>query len=147
MEMLRTLALSAALAVCFGGAALADTVKWSAKLDQAQEGDFKTKVDGAKGDASGTLDTMTGAVTWEVTWSGLSGNATMMHFHGPAPAGKNAGVLVDLGKISGVTSPAKGKTTITPDQVKQVMDGVWYVNVHTAANPGGEIRGQVLVTK
>lgn len=145
--MLRTLVLSTALAACFGGAALADVVKWTAKLDQAQEGDFKTKVDAAKGEASGTLDSTTGAITWEVTWSGLSGDATMMHFHGPAPLGKNAGVLVDMGKVSGMKSPSKGTATISPDQVKQVMDSMWYVNVHTAANPGGEIRGQVLIAK
>lgn len=143
--MLKTLALSAALALGFAGAALADMVKWSAKLDQAQEGDYKTKVDGAMGEASGTLDTATGAMTWEVTWMGLSGDATMMHFHGPAPMGKNAGVLVNIGTMSGLASPSKGTATLTPDQVKQVMDGMWYVNIHTAANPGGEIRGQVMV--
>lgn len=142
--MFKTLALSAALALGFGGAALADMVKWSAKLDQAQEGDFKTKVDGATGAATGTLDTATGAMIWQVTWSGLSGPATMMHFHGPAPMGKNAGVLVNIGNIAGLTSPSKGSATITPDQVKQVLDGTWYVNIHTAANPAGEIRGQVM---
>ncbi|MBI1172890.1 CHRD domain-containing protein [bacterium] len=141
--MLKTLALSAALALGLGGAAMADMVKWSAKLDQAQEGDFKTKVAGAMGDASGTLDTATGAMTWDVSWMGLSGDATAMHFHGPAPAGKNAGVLVDIGKASGLKSPSKGSAKLTPDQVKQVMDGMWYVNIHTAANPKGEIRGQV----
>ena len=145
--MFRTLALSTALAVSFCGAAMADMVKWSAKLDQAQEGDFKTKVDAATGTASGTLDTMTGAMTWEVTWSGLSGDAAAMHFHGPAPAGKNADVQVDIGSISGLKSPSKGTDKITADQVKQVTDGMWYVNVHTAANPKGEIRGQVLTTK
>ena len=145
--MFRTLALSTALAVSFGGAAMADMVKWTAKLDQAQEGDFKTKVADAMGEAAGTLDTATGAMTWEVTWKGISGDAAAMHFHGPAAMGKNAGVLVDMGKISGMKSPSKGTATITSDQVKQVMDGMWYVNVHTAANPAGEIRGQVLTTK
>jgi hypothetical protein len=142
--MLKTLALSAALALGFCGAALADVVKWSAKLDQAQEGDFKTKVDGAMGSATGTLDTTTGAMTWSVTWMGLSGPATMMHFHGPAAMGKNAGVAVNIGSMSGLASPSAGTGTLTPDQVKQVMGGMWYINVHTAANPGGEIRGQVM---
>ena len=145
--MLKTLALSAAFALGLGGVALADMINWTAKLDQAQEGDFKTKVDGAMGDASGTLDTATGAMTWEVTWTGLSGDAGAMHFHGPAAMGKNADVLVDMGKISGVKSPSKGTATITPEQVKQVTDGMWYVNIHTAANPGGEIRGQVTPAK
>lgn len=145
--MWKTLALSAAIAVGFAGVAMADMIKWTAKLDQAQEGDAKTKVVGATGDASGTLDTATGAMTWKVSWMGLSGDASMMHFHGPAPTGKNAGVLVDIGKISGVVSPSKGMATITPEQVKQVIDGMWYVNIHTAANPGGEIRGQVMPAK
>jgi hypothetical protein len=40
--------------------------------------------------------------------------------------------------------PDNGKATLTPEQAKDLVDGKWYFNLHTAANPGGEIRGQVL---
>ncbi len=143
--MLGKLALSAALALGLAGSAYAETVNWTAKLDQAQEGDNKAPAPNAKGEAMGTLDTTSGAMTWTVTWDGLTGAAKAMHFHGPAPMGKNAGVLVDIGKISGLTSPSKGEATISPEQIKQVQDGMWYINIHTPSNPGGEIRGQVKV--
>jgi len=42
-----------------------------------------------------------------------------------------------------LTSPIVGQATLTPAQVDQVKQGLWYVNLHTAANPGGELRGQV----
>jgi hypothetical protein len=41
------------------------------------------------------------------------------------------------------TSAVTGNAVLTDDQIKAFMDGKAYVNVHTAANPGGEIRGQV----
>lgn len=145
--MLKTLALATAIAVMLTGAAAAKIVKWTARLDQAQEGDYKAKVEGAAGTASGTLDTITRKLTWDVTWQHLSGAATAMHFHGPAAKGKNAGVVVNIGKDSGLKSPSKGSTKLSAKGVKELEDGLWYVNIHTAKNPGGEIRGQVEVAK
>ena len=66
----------------------------------------------------------------------------MAHFHGPAMPGANAGVAVPFPNAA---SPAAGETILTPVQVNDLMAGKWYVNVHTAANPGGEIRGQVMM--
>jgi hypothetical protein len=100
------------------------------------------------GTAKLTYDPTTRLLTWNVAYSGLSGPATMAHFHGPAPAGKNAGVLVWISKMgSPVTSPIDGSVTLTPAQAKQFEAGHWYVNVHTKLNPSGEIRGQVLPPK
>jgi hypothetical protein len=94
---------------------------------------------------SGTLeasfDKASSVLRWKVTYSGLSGAATMAHFHGPAMPGSNAGVVVPLPSAA---SPAEGSATLTPAQVADLMAGKWYINVHTAQNPGGEIRGQVL---
>jgi hypothetical protein len=71
----------------------------------------------------------------------LSGPATAAHFHGPAEPGKNAGVKVPIPNAT--ASPTEGSATLTDEQAADLMAGKYYVNVHTAANPGGEIRGQV----
>jgi len=90
----------------------------------------------------------TRVLSWSVTFSGLSGPPTMAHFHGPAPAGKNANVKVWISKKGEpVTSPMTGETKLNEDDAKQFMAGDWYVNVHTNDHPGGEIRGQVVPPK
>jgi hypothetical protein len=94
------------------------------------------------GSLDATLDKSTNMLRWTVTYSGLSGPATMAHFHGPAMPGANAGVALP---IPNAASPAQGQATLTEPQIADLMAGKWYVNVHTAANPGGEIRGQVMV--
>jgi hypothetical protein len=100
------------------------------------------------GAAALTYDPTSRVVTWSVTFSGLSGPPTMAHFHGPAAAGANAPVLVWISKKGEpVTSPITGQATLTPDQAMQFTAGQWYVNVHTAAHPAGEIRGQVMPPK
>ena len=79
-------------------------------------------------------------LTWKGSYTGLTGPATAAHFHGPAETGKNAGVAVP---IAPATSPLEGSATLTDAQAADLMAGKWYVNVHTAANKGGEIRGQL----
>jgi hypothetical protein len=44
-------------------------------------------------------------------------------------------------------NPIKGEATLTPEQAQQFIAGDWYINLHTQANPGGEIRGQVVPPK
>lgn len=101
-----------------------------------------------KGTAALTFDPATRVVTWTVSYGGLTGPATMAHFHGPAAAGKNAPVVLWLTKKGDpVESPIKGEATLTPDQAQQFSAGELYINVHTQANPGGEIRGQVMPPK
>ena len=55
---------------------------------------------------------------------------------------KNAGVAVPITGIA--TSPVEGSATLTDAQAADLVAGKYYVNIHTAANPGGEIRGQVM---
>lgn len=70
----------------------------------------------------------------------LSSTQTDAHIHGPAAAGTNAGVLfpLPLGSFSGY------KITLTPTQVQQMRDGLFYINMHSTTSPGGEIRGQIM---
>ncbi len=132
---LATLALGTAIA--FAGPAFAE--KFKATLDGASEVPANTSA--GKGTADIDYDAASKKLTWKLTYSGLSGPATAAHFHGPAEAGKNAGVAV---AIPGATaSPAEGSATLTDAQAADLVAGKYYVNVHTAANPGGEIRGQV----
>ena len=88
-----------------------------------------------------SLNKQTNVLTWTVTYSGLSGPATAGHFHGPAIAGTNAGVALPL--MGDLTSPIKGSATLTAAQSADLMAGMWYMNLHTAANLNGEIRGQL----
>ena len=99
----------------------------------------------ATGKITATYDTATHMLTYDATYADLTGPASMAHFHGPAPVGKSAGVMVPI--TSGLESPMKGSVKLTDDQAKALMDGDVYFNIHTAANKGGEIRGQVDVMK
>ena len=92
------------------------------------------------GSATVTLDKSTKTLTWNVAYSGLTGPARAAHFHGPAAAGTNATPVVP---ITVSASPMVGSAQLTDAQIADLMAGKWYVNIHTAANQGGEIRGQV----
>jgi hypothetical protein len=141
MSMIRPTLAIAALAVGLSSqVALADMVKFHTTMNGASEVPAKT-TDG-KGTVDATLDTATKVLTYTVTFSGLSGPATIGHFHGPADAGANAGVMIPF--PSPVTSPINAKVTMTDAQMAELMAGKVYANVHTAANPGGEIRGQMM---
>ena len=98
------------------------------------------------GKVTAALDTTNKLFTYKVTYSGLSGPAVAAHFHGPAAPGANAPPVVPVPK-SALASPISGKATLTDAQVADLKAGKWYFNIHTAANPGGEIRGQLAAAK
>lgn len=93
------------------------------------------------GTAMVTLDTATNLLSWDISWSGVSGTETAMHFHGPALPNQNAGVQVDVGVVG---LPVVGNTIISAAQATDLQNDLWYLNLHTTAFPGGEIRGQVV---
>lgn len=93
------------------------------------------------GAVNGTLDPDTRVLTYSVSYSGLSGPVVAAHLHGPAAAGKEAGVLVPI--KAPYASPISGTATLTPAQVKALRAGEIYVNLHTAAHPDGEARAQL----
>ena len=133
--MLATLALGTAIALA--GPAFAEKMK--ATLDGKAEVPPTTSA--GKGTADIDYDAATKKMSWKLTYSGLSGTPTAAHFHGPAEPGKNAGVMVAI--PGAALSPAEGSATLTDAQAADLLAGKYYVNIHTAANPGGEIRGQV----
>ena len=133
--MLATLALGATVALA--GPAFAEKMKVT--LDGKSE--VPPNSSAGTGAADVDFDAASKMLTWKLTYSGLSGPATAAHFHGPAETGKNAGVKVPIPNAT--SSPAEGSATLTDEQAADLTAGKYYINVHTAANPGGEIRGQV----
>jgi hypothetical protein len=132
--------LLAASSLLASAPALAEVIHFTTKLDGASEtppNDSK-----ATGDAKVTLDTAKHTVSWTVNYAGLTGPATMAHLHGPAGPGKAAPVTIPL--TAPLASPIKGSAAISDTQIGDLRAGMWYVNVHTAAHPAGEIRGQLV---
>ena len=142
-RMLRTGLAGLAFAALLAGGlpASAETVNLKATLAGSSEVPPVTSK--GTGSVTATYDTASKKLSWKGTYSGLSGNATAAHFHGanpPSPPAGNAAVAVP---ISAASSPFEGSANLTDAQAAELLDGKWYVNIHTAANPGGEIRGQV----
>jgi hypothetical protein len=100
------------------------------------------------GTANMTYNPATRAMTWSITYSGLSSPVTMAHIHGPAASGKNGPVeiwLTEKGHAVGKT--IKGHATLNKKEAQQLAAGDLYINVHTKDHPAGEIRGQVILPK
>ncbi len=98
----------------------------------------------ATGTANVTYDKSTRKLTYIITYENLSGNPTMGHIHGNAPRGSNAGVLFPFQSLPTATSGAiTGSETLTAQQEDDLLNGLYYFNIHTSAYPGGEIRGQI----
>ena len=124
--------------LALAGSPLAAEMMMKTELSAAQE--VPPVESAATGTADVTYDDATKTLTWTVEYSGLTGPATAAHFHGPAKEGENAGVSIPIDDLE---SPMEGSATLSDEQAQQLMDGLLYVNIHTAANPKGEIRGQV----
>jgi CHRD domain len=137
---LRTAIIASALALS-SIATQAATIALKADLKASSE--VPPKDSAGKGTLTATFNTDTNELKYHVEFSGLTGPVAAAHFHGPAAEGVNAKPQVPI-KTSPISSPLEGSATLTPEQAKDLIDGKWYFNLHTSANPGGEIRGQVL---
>ena len=137
-----TMALGACSQMGMGGGARGTETgmeTYRATLSGSQE--VPPNSSAGSGSAEVTVNPSTMAMTYRVTYSGLSGPASMGHIHGPAPAGQNAGVKIPFPSVA--QSPITGNGTLTAEQYADLKGGRYYVNIHRAANPGGEIRGQL----
>jgi hypothetical protein len=137
-------ALGAMLVVGIGFGAVSSTYTLSAKLSAKQE------VPAPKGVPAAATGRFTGKLvgnklTWKLTFKGLSGAAVAAHIHLGKP-GKAGNVIVPLCP-PGCKSGKSGTTTVKKAVRDAIVRNGTYVNVHTAKNPGGEIRGQLKATQ
>jgi len=102
----------------------------------------------ATGNLTGSYDTVSKQLIYIVSWTGLSGDASAAHFHGPALPGEDASPLQGLTIVTnGMAGMATDTITASADLHTALLAGKVYYNVHTATNPDGEIRGQVNVSQ
>lgn len=108
-------------------------------------------VTAATGQGTAVISADGSTITYIVTYSGLSGTVNASHIHTGA-AGSNGGVILPLtpgpspmvGTLTAADFAASGPVTTFTEAVAAIRAGTTYFNLHTAANPGGEIRGQIL---
>jgi len=125
-------------ALLTAGAARAEIVHFAATLTGGEE--VPPNASAGKGELSAELETTEKTLAYRATYTGLSGPAVAAHFHGPAAPGENAPPVV---MIKNPASPIGGAVLLSNDEAADLLAGKWYFNVHTQANPGGEIRGQL----
>jgi Cu/Zn superoxide dismutase len=133
---LKPLAVAVVAASFLTGPALAETMTYSADLSAAAE--VPPNDSPATGTAEVTVDTDAGTVSWVVTVTDLTGDATAAHIHGPAGTDENAPPVIDMSDAI-----MQGSAEITEDQRAALEAGKYYVNIHTEKHPDGEIRGQL----
>ena len=148
----------AAVLACGGSSGSSNT--FAAQLKGANE----TPANSETGTGTATITRNGATVNYSVTASGLTGNATGAHIH-IGPTGQAGPIIVDTfaltappaGKstsfsgtftesnIKNPTSPPLNPPITTMDQLfDAIRAGNAYYNIHTAAHPGGEIRGQLV---
>jgi len=138
IKMLALMAFACIGAFAVTKPSLAATIDLKATLSGKTE--VPPNASPATGAVTATYDDATKKLTWKGSYKDLTGPATAAHFHGPAGEGKNAGVAIPIAPNG---PEFEGSATLTDSQAHELLAGEWYVNVHTAANKGGEIRGQL----
>ncbi|MBW2233549.1 MAG: CHRD domain-containing protein [Deltaproteobacteria bacterium] len=113
---------------------------FSGTLDGAQANAGAGTGSPGTGSVTATLDSGSLLFSWDASWSGLDGTETAAHFH-IAPPNTNGSIVVPVT----TSSPINGSATLAAADAAQLLDGNFYLNIHTTAEPGGEIRGQLIL--
>ena len=130
-----------------GQVVLATGIHFTASLSGSQE---NPPVAGNQGGTGAfTLNPSRTKLQWDVTYRDMTGSITAAHFH-TADSGRNGGVVRNIsgagssaGTLSGVWLSSDATQPLTAALVDSLIAGKLYVNFHTSANPGGEVRGQL----
>ncbi len=117
---------------------ISSDVSFTASLSGAEEVPAVTST--ASGTFEGIYNKDSKVLTYTITYSGVT--PTLWHFHKGAK-GTSGGVIFNLGTT--FSSPYKGTTVaFTTEQEMDLMNGLYYLNIHSAKSPSGEIRGQLI---
>lgn len=132
--------LATAAALAFASPSLAEIIHFKGSASGAQE----VPPNNSKGSAtvSATYNTADQMFSWQGSYSNLTGAPFAAHFHKGAP-GKNGGIAIAIFGNQDAKSPFKGSKKLTDAEAKDLMAGLWYINIHTAAHKAGEVRGQL----
>ena len=156
MQMLFSVAATAAALLVLPLAAQATVYQFNANLTGTQQ--VPTNSAAGTGVATlfyndfGTLSTADDTFNFSMSAFGLTGTATGFHIHAAAPAGANSGVVVNLAAAPFLSLNGGGTLLVGGNNVSvtntsllgNLQSGLAYVNIHTAAFGGGEIRGQLI---
>ncbi len=126
-------------ALLVAGPAAAEVI--SLKADARGSNEVPPNTSAGSATLTATYDTTTRQFAYKGSYRGLSGSATGLHFHGPAGPTQNAGIVVP---VNPPAASFEGSATLTEAQANDLLAGRWYLNVHTEAHKGGEVRGQVV---
>jgi hypothetical protein len=93
---------------------------------------------------TGSYNKRTNSLSYVITWTGLTGNVTAAHFHGPASTTETASPMLDITiGTNGTSGSTTGSATVTDAFESALLEGKIYYNLHTTLYPNGEVRSQV----
>jgi hypothetical protein len=111
----------------------------------AQE--LPAKMSNASGWADVSYNKTTHMLTFTLNWANLTGNPIGAHIHGIAARGSNNGIKYDFFPLFPKTTTGTYSGAVLVDEISikeaDLLNGMYYFNIHTPLNPGGEIRGQI----
>ena len=133
--MTRLLAILAMLAMPVAASA---QQTFSASIDAAQA----VGCVGGTGTGTGSFTLTGGVLSYNISFSGMTGTETIAHVHGPAAPGATASPVFTLP----AGSPKIGSEPLSASEILDLQADLYYVNIHSTQCGGGEIRGQILAT-
>ncbi|PVY37146.1 CHRD domain-containing protein [Pontibacter virosus] len=117
-------------------------------VELSGENEVPTVATSGSGSLTATYDRSTRILTYNFSWTlgSADDNTVGIHFHGPALATENAPVVIPIENHTDSHTGSMTGTTreLTPTEEEQLLDGRWYLNIHSSTYPNGELRGQLL---